>query len=167
MSFDPTRLRRGEWIAGVGGVLLLVVMFLTWYEPAAYFSGPRGLYGRVLDSWTAWQAFSVIDLLLALTAVAAVALAVATATLRTDAIPLALAVVVNVLALLSTLLVAFRLFVDQPGFGLGYPDASVQNAAWAYVGLAACLVLMLGSYLSLRDEDRSAPLPDIPVRRLS
>ena len=32
MDFDPSRLRRGEWIVGAGAVVLLASMFvLQWY----------------------------------------------------------------------------------------------------------------------------------------
>ena len=49
------RLRDGEWIAGAGGVALLAAMFLHWYG-----AGPFEL--------TAWQAFDVLDVVLALLA---------------------------------------------------------------------------------------------------
>ena len=55
----------GELIAAAGGVALLVALFLDWYAP------PDHARGLTLDG--RWQAFGVIDVLLALLALLAIA----------------------------------------------------------------------------------------------
>src|SRR5215218_3796268 len=71
------RLRVGEWIFGVSGVVLLISLFLPWWglEGNWIELGPGGpVEGGVIDgndpvtttTWTAWQVFSVADVLLAL-----------------------------------------------------------------------------------------------------
>jgi hypothetical protein len=52
-----TNIEVGPLLALVGGLVLLVSLFLHWYEPGT----------------SAWNAFEVIDLLLALAAIAAIA----------------------------------------------------------------------------------------------
>lgn len=169
MSGPLARLRPAEWLAGGAALALLLVMFLDWFTPSA--SAGRGS-GETLElslavGWSAWQAFSVIDLILLLTVVAALALVVATATQPTDALSLSVAVVMTAFALVATALVAFRLVVDQPGMGIGLPDGLVGTTAWAWVGLLLCVALVYAGYRSMRDE-RSAigPPPSIRVRRL-
>jgi hypothetical protein len=145
MAFDLSRLRRGEKIAAVAAVLLLIDMFLGWYGPHA----------DVGESVTAWESFSLIDLLLLVTALAAIGLAFLTATQRTVALPVTLAVIVTALGFVATLLVAFRVLIDQPGFSVGVPDSFVDNEIWAWVGLLACAAILYGGYLSMRDEGTS------------
>jgi hypothetical protein len=145
MAFDLGRLRRGEQIAVIAAIVLFIVMFLGWYEPH---DGPN-------LSFSAWESFSVIDIILLLTILAALGLAFLTAAQQTVALPVTAAVIATALAFLSLVLVAFRVLIDQPGFGLGAPDAAVDNTIWAWVGLIACVALFYGGYLSMRDEGTS------------
>ncbi|MBB4663715.1 hypothetical protein [Conexibacter arvalis] len=159
MSFDPTRLRRGEWIAGAGGVLLLVSLFLfDWYGASADlgngFSFSVGANG--------WETHSILRWLMLLTIVAGVALWLLTATQPTDAIPLSAAVVTVVVAGITTLCLAWRVLVNEPG-----PNALIEVKAGAWIGLVAAALVVVGAWLSMRDEDRRGPLPDVPVRPLA
>jgi cation transport ATPase len=148
MTFDLSRLRRGEKVAAGAAIVLFIVMFFGWYGPH---DGPD-------LSFSAWESYSIIDLVLLLTIVAALGLAFLTATQQTVALPVTAAVIVTALAFLGTLLVAFRVLIDQPGFGVaGFsaPDAAVDNTIWAWVGLIAVAAITYGGYLSMRDEGTS------------
>lgn len=148
MSIDPDRLRRGEWIAGAGGVLLLVVLFLTdWYSV-----GPFGVDG--------WHGHTVLRWFMLLTIVASLALFLTTATQETPAIPAALAPVATAIALLTTVLLAYRVLINEPG-----PNEFVSVDAGAWLGLISCALVTYGGYLSMRIE--GGPLPDVPVRQRS
>jgi len=158
MSFDPTRLRRGEWLAGAGGLLLLVSLFLfKWY----------GVSVALGNGWSlglsanGWHAHSILRWLMLLTIVAAVALWALTATQPTDAIPLSAAVVATVIAGVTTLCLAWRVIVDEPG-----PNDVVGVKLGAWIGLAAAALVVVGAWLSMRDEDRRGPLPEVPARPL-
>ncbi len=154
------RLRAGELIAAAGGVALLVVMFLEWYAAG----GTTKVAGRDIHisvGFTAWEAFGVTDILLALAALIAIGLAVLTATRRSPALPVAASVITATTGILATLLVLYRI-LNQPG-----PNELIGVDAGAWVGLAACLGVFLGAWLSLSDE-RSRPvdpLPPVPERR--
>ena len=87
MTFDTTRLRMGEIVAAVGGVLLFVFMFFfSWY-------GVGGAIGSFAESFgvkatvDGWNGHSVLRWLMLLTIVAALGLAFLTATQRTVALP--------------------------------------------------------------------------------
>ena len=144
------RVRTGEIVAGVAGAVLLLSTFLEWYT----------VRGRA-DGLTAWGAFSVVDLLVALVALLGIALAASQVVGRGPALPVAIGVITTTLALAATLLVLYRI-LNQPG-----PNDLIGVGAGAWVGLAACLGVFLGAWLSLSDErSRPAdPLPPVPERR--
>ena len=80
---------------------------------------------------------------------------------RGPALPVAIGVITTTLALAATLLVLYRI-LNQPG-----PNDVIGVAAGAWIGLAACLGVFLGAWLSLSDErSRPAdPVPPVPERR--
>jgi hypothetical protein len=118
------RLRAGELIAAAGGVALLALLWMPWYEEAS-----------------AWEAFAVIDVVLLLAAALAVATAVLQATRRSPALPVAGSVLTAVLGIVATVLVLVRV-LDAPG-----------ERAWGlFAGLAAVAALAGGGWVSLRQE---------------
>ncbi|HTX10920.1 MAG TPA: hypothetical protein VME22_20015 [Solirubrobacteraceae bacterium] len=145
MDFHPSRLRRGEVLAGVGAVLLLVFMLgLDWY-------------GQGDHSLTGWQALTDVRWLLIVTIVCALALTITQATRRSPAVPATLSVIVTVLGLITVLALIYRVLIDPLS----------HEQAGAYLGLLSALVLAYGGYESLRQEGiatRDAPL-EIPVIR--
>ena len=144
------RVRAGDVVAGVSGVLLLVSTFLNWYTVS----------GRD-DGLTAWAAFGVVDLLVALVALLGIALAVSQVVGRGPALPVALGVITTTLALAGTLLVLYRI-LNQPG-----PNEAIGVSIGAWIGLVACAGVFFGAWLSLSDErPRPAdPVPPVPERR--
>lgn len=150
---ELSRLRPGELIAAAGGVALLGVMFLDWYGAggSATFQGQDIKISVGLD---AWQAFSITDLILALTAVAGIALAVITAAQRSPALPVAASVITATLGGLATLLVFYRI-LNQPG-----PNEFFDVKLGAFLGFLSVLAVAVGGSLSMRDEQwEGAPVP--------
>jgi hypothetical protein len=132
---DLRRLGAGEWIAGVGGAALLGSLFAPWYGPA---------------SLSAWEALSVLDVLLALVAAGGVLLALVTATQRVAAVPIALGAVVTLAGLVGVVLVLVRL--------VAIPDVASSREWGAWLGLAGSLGILAGGVLAIRDErPRGAP----------
>jgi carbon starvation protein CstA len=138
------RLRDGELIAGAGGLALLAAMFLHWYG-----TGLRIVRFEV----TAWQAFGVLDVVLALLALVPLALVVLQATRRSPAIPVAFSVFTALAGALAALLILYRI-VNQPG-----PNDEVEVQAGAWLGLLAALVIAGGGWRSMRVE----PVPGTPL----
>ena len=135
------RLRDGELIAGAGGLALLASLFLGWYSGAS-----------------AWEALSVVDVLLALLALVPLALVVVQATRASPSLPVAFSVFTVVAGMLATLLVLFRI-VDKPAGG------EVELGAW--VGLGAAVVTAAGGWRSMRVEEipgaARPPVEDLPA----
>ena len=127
---DLRRLRVGEWIVGASGLLLLISLFLAWYRDT-----------------TGWEAFSVIDVVLALLALTAISVPIVTATHRVPAVPLALESLVALFGLLGLLLVVVRV-LNLPG------DADGREVG-LWLALVAALGIVVGTLVGMRDERRS------------
>jgi hypothetical protein len=147
------RLRQGDLVAGIGGVALLATMFLSWYSAG----GSATFQGQDIEvslDFNAWQAFSVTDLILALTALSGIALAVLTASRRSPALPVAASVITSTLGALATLLVFYRI-LNQPG-----PNEFLEVKLGAFLGFLSVLAVAVGGYLAVRDEEgEEAPMP--------
>jgi len=151
-------IRSGEALAAVAATVLLVVMTAAdWYAPPAPPVGWTG-YAPLEGTASAWAVFGLLDLVLLVPAALALALAVLTATRRSPAWPVALALVLVPAALLASLALAYRL-LDPPG--------ALAAATGAWLGLACTLALLLAAWLSLRDErprGRAARRPAVALR---
>ncbi|HEX6023544.1 MAG TPA: hypothetical protein VFZ00_16250 [Solirubrobacter sp.] len=135
------RLRPGELVAGLGGAILLVSLWLPWFS----------VDGR---DHAAWEAMTVIDVLLALTAALALVVPIVAATARGPAAPIGLEVIASVVCAITILLVAYRL-IDHPG--------SLQYGAW--LALVGAALAWSGSWLAMAAESTpGAAPPDVPRR---
>jgi hypothetical protein len=133
-------MRRGELVAGLGGLSLLVSLFLPWYDDA-----------------TGWQSMTVIDVLLALLALLALAVPIVSVATRGPAKSIGTAVLASAFGWLAVVLVVIRL-IDSPIDG-----AALRLGAW--LGLVGALVAWIGSWLSMRDESTPGiAAPDVPRR---
>ena len=141
MDVDPSRLRRGELLAGAGAVLLLVFM----------------LAGKWAGSNTGFQSLVSLRWLVAVTIAAAFALVVLQMTRRAPAVPVTMSLIVLLLGIITVVALIYRVLINPP---------ARQHTA-AYLGLLSAIALAYGGYLSLREEGisrRDAPR-DIPVVR--
>ncbi len=137
---DLRRLRAGEWIAAAAGAVLIVSLFLPWYE-----AGP-------LDA-TAWEAFSIFDVLLFVAGAIGVGVLLITASQGTAAVGIAtqsLAFLITGPIAVATLIRVLNLPGDLDAAGAG-------RAAFAWVGLLAALGVAVGSLVAMRDERISSP----------
>ena len=117
------RIEAGPVLVGLGALLLLVSVFLDWYEPNV----------------TAWQAFEVLDLLMA--ALSLAALVAVVGTVRPDAALLERHHLPLIVAALLVI-VASQILDPPPGIS-GDP----QIGAW--LALGAVLVMCIGALLTL------------------
>jgi hypothetical protein len=151
--------RRAEPLAGLGGLLLLVSLFLPWYGLDTSFAMDAQQHVLVSGDppeLSGWQALSVIDVLLAILAVPAILVPLLSVATRGPAKAIAIAVIASATGWLAVLLVAVRLVVHPDGFALRY-------GAW--LALAGAVLAWVGSWLSMRDDSTpGAVAPDIPRR---
>ena len=144
---DLRRLRAGEWIVGISGLVLLVALFLPWY-------------GDDAGSRTGWESLGALDVVLAVVALSALAIPVVTAAERVPAVPLAHESLTTLVALFALVLVLIRV--------LNLPDWADERDLGLWVALAATFSLVAGGLIAMRDErltrgDRHTDVTGVPV----
>jgi hypothetical protein len=144
---DLRRLRAGEWLAGLSGLLLLVALFLPWYSDSA-------------GSRTGWESLGALDVVLAVVALSALAIPVVTALQRVPAVPLAHQSLTSLVGWLAVVLVLIRV--------LNMPDWAAGREWGLWVALGATIGVAAGGLLALRDErltraGRHTDLTGVPV----
>jgi hypothetical protein len=135
---DVRRLRAGELMAAIGGVVLFVSLFLPWYRPTS--GGPR---------LSAWDALAVNDVILALVAASALALLVVTAAQDVPAVPIAMNSLVTLFGLVGLVLALVR---------VAWLPGGADGRAWGlWLGLAGATALVAGGLIGMRDQRLSPP----------
>jgi hypothetical protein len=160
----------GELLAGASGALLLLAMFGPWFGLDGRARVPGS--GRVISidagDIDAWEAFGVIDVLLALAAVLAIAVLVV-GLLSTP--PPTLAVAATGAAALAALLIVYRL-IDVPDIPVADPGDTAYETGrrlGAFFGLLCTAGIAVGANLAaaaagatVPAAPRAAPKPRAP-----
>jgi hypothetical protein len=147
---DLSKLRRGELIAGVGGIVLLIaLLFLNWYGVGDTVETPFGDFSVGAD-FGAWdgQGFlgTLANLVILAAGIAAVGLALLTATSRTVALPVAASAMTAGLGIAAVVMVVMRILF-QPG-----PNDIVDLKLGIFVALIGSLAVAYGGWQSMQEE---------------
>ena len=139
------RLSQGQMIAAVGGIALLVAMFLPWVgvSGASIPSGvsvPSGVAGSTSEN--IWKG-STLDIYLLITAVAAILPALMAVSGSAEEFSFVSAATL-LLGAVAVILVAAFLTVD-------FPDGAERKIG-AFIGLGAALVIAVGGFRAMQDE---------------
>lgn len=139
------RIRAGELIALAGAVCVIVaIAALRWYEVPG-------------SSLTAWNTFGVTIVLLMLAALAALLLVGATITERSTALPVAAAVWSTAFGMVGVIAAIVRL--------LERPDGAIALCGGAWLAFAGTILILAGSWQSMRDERQNLYPPARPEPR--
>jgi hypothetical protein len=130
---DLRRLRPAEWVLTAGAAALVVALFSPWY----------GL-GRVGRTFTGWESFAAVDVILLACASVALLAVVLQATQETPALPVIGSVAATWAGILALVIVALNV-VDRP-------DRFADTRYGAWIGLAATVALAAGGWWAIRDE---------------
>ena len=135
------RLRLGELLALAGAVCVIVSLWLPWYENAV---------GKL----SAWNTFGPALVLLMAAAAAALGLVVSTITERSPALPVAAAVWSTLFGVLAVISAVVRV--------LERPEHATSLCSGAWLALAGAILMLVGSWQSIRDERTSLYEPAQP-----
>jgi hypothetical protein len=149
------RLRVPDLVAGAGGFALVAALFLHWYGLDVLVTGGPPVRAEA----TGWQAFSVLDIVLALLAVVPFALVVLQGTRDSPALPVLFSALTTVAGLLAAVLILYRI-VDQPG-----PNDVVEVEAGAWLAFLAAVVVTAGGWASTRMEAMPGR-PERPIEHM-
>ncbi len=152
---DIARLDRGLLIAGGGGLVLLISLFLPWYGVTVSLGAEVPSLGV---SVSAWRAFSFIDLLLFLVAAVAIAAGALSAAGRLPALPLPLGKILLAAGVVALVLVFFRL-IDAPGDTGGLAGVDIERKIGPFLALVAAAAIAFGG-----SQTSAAPAPAPRVR---
>ena len=163
-------MRKAEPVAGVGGILLLVSLFVTWYDGSVKVSGPQSAgVGVGFREASGWEVFTVVDVLLALAALVAIAVPLVSAFTRGPAKSIGIAVIASTVTPLALLIVLFRILFppDVEPITIEQITATVtlSPGLGAWLSLAGAVIAFAGAWFSLRDESTPGAVPpDVPRR---
>jgi len=136
------RLGRGEMIAGIAGLVLILGMFIfAWY-------GLEGFSGDAFDALDDW-----VNIILVLTAFSAMALALFGSDVSRASVPLS--AITAVLGGLSAIIILFYI-ISPPSVGggsLGSIDLDTKFGVW--VGLISAVAIAVGGWLTMQEEGTS------------
>lgn len=153
---DFSKLRTGELVAAIGGLILLVAMLaFDWYEISG-FGGLIEQFGETVGVDTgikAWegQGFfgTIANLVILAAAVAALTLAILTATSRNVALPVAASAITAGLGIGAVAMVLLRM-VFQPG-----PNEVVDLRFGIVLALIGAAIVAYGGWQSMQAEGTS------------
>ena len=140
------RLRVAEAASGLGAVVLLASLPMTWFEVEV---GSLMATGLATTGWAALGWAMVTALVLA--ALLALALCLAIATGRSDSPGLVAGIALVVISV-PTLLALVIVLLARPGLGVGLPRGAVGLAPAAWVGAIAMAAVAAGAIASLHNE---------------
>ena len=137
------RLSQGQMIAAVGGIVLLVAMFLPWIGVSGP-SLPSGLPGGVDTSTSEniWKGSS-LDIYLLITGVVALLPALMALTDSAEEFSFVSAATL-LLGVVAVILVIAFLTVD-------FPDGAERKIG-AFIGLGAAIVIAVGGFRAMQEE---------------
>lgn len=135
------RLRAGELLALAGAVCVIVSLTRPWYENG-------------FTTLSAWDTFGPTIVLLMAAVAAALALVVATITERSTALPVSAAIWSTLLGIAAVISAIVRV--------LERPDHATSVCGGAWLALAGAVLMLAGSWQSMRDERTSRYEPAEP-----
>jgi hypothetical protein len=152
---DLSWLKRGEGIAGVSGLLLIVIMFVfPWFGLKL---GPDVVALPNERTRDAWSSYGFTDIVLLVTALAAIGLVLLAAAERQVG-RLACSIVAG-LGLLSVVLVVISI-ISPPSLGVDLSGPQIEHSRkiGVWLGLIAAAGVAAGGYMASQErEPRSSP----------
>jgi hypothetical protein len=149
---DPSRLRTGEIVAGIGGIALFVFLFFDWFGGGgAEVSGSvaNGTLTVEQPGVSGWDALTDLPgFLIILAGVAGMALIALSANGLRVNIPLRRGAVTAALGALAVLLILWRMVAGSPTLKIG-----------VFLGLAAAIAITVGALMALAEDGFQVVVP--------
>ena len=147
MQFDFSRLQRGDVIAAIGGLVLLLSLFLPWFSVDAGPPANENLCGVGETSCTAFETFKFLTFFvvpgldLLLPAAAAAPLILVWIIIRGHELSWPPGEVTAIVGITATALILYNGLVDRVGEDRSFVSL---DYGW-YIGLAGALTMLIGA----------------------
>jgi hypothetical protein len=146
---DASRLNTGEKIAGVAGVLLLIIMFaFDWFTIDV-----GGGFADISVGGNAWDTMEFIRFIIFLAALSGIALAAIAASQSSVDLPVAMSAITAGLGILTVVLILFRI-ISPPDGGAG-DLVDVGRGIGVFLGLIAAAGVAYGGWAAMQEEGSS------------
>jgi hypothetical protein len=152
-NFDTTRVRLGDLVAAVSGLVLFLSLFLNWYKVSV-----KAALGSASASVSGWEALSFIDILLFIIAIIAIGVAVARMANAFPRMAVSPGLLVLAVGVLAILLVLFRI-IDIPGSGdvADVPGVDLGRSFGIFIALLAAIGVAAGGWITWNEEGKPKP----------
>jgi hypothetical protein len=152
---DPSRLRTGEIVAGIGGAALFLFLFFDWFSGAPELSGNVATGATISrPGVSGWDALTDLPgFLIMLSGVAGLALLYLGAAGQRLNIPVRRGALTALLGALAVLLILWRMVAGSPTLRIG-----------VFLGLGAAIAITAGALMAL-GEDGFEPLVAVTAGR--
>ena len=160
MTFRLSRLRAGEWLIGGASLVLLVILFVVpWFGlPAPYAHAAASL--GAASSFSGWESLSVLRWLIVLLGLGGLLCWYLQGRCVAPALPVSAVVLETALSIVVVAGLYYRVIIAGPVVPVAHDDPA------AFVGLALAVGVMVGGYLSLREDQAPAPGSVVEVERV-
>jgi hypothetical protein len=136
MRFD--RLDRGEAVAVIGGLVLAISLFLSWYTLSNRYAslhsckGPKG-------ACSGWSSLGLLSVIIVIAAIAPVVLAYIV--IRGHALSWPRGELTALCSIVALVLILFLGFIDRPGS----PPGEIQISYGWFLGMLGGLLILIGA----------------------
>ncbi|MEA2458434.1 MAG: hypothetical protein QOC95_1406, partial [Thermoleophilaceae bacterium] len=152
-NFDTTRVRFGQMVSAVSGLVLIISLFLEWYNVSA-----KSAFVNVSQGASGWEALGFIDILLFLIGLIAIAVAASRAmNFNLPRLPASLGLIVLGLGVLAVLLTLFRIISIPDGGAGSIPGIDVGRSFGVFVAFLASVGVAVGGWLTWNEEGKPTP----------
>ncbi len=145
---NTDKLQRGEYVAMVGGLVLIIAVFLTWYHVDS-----RGLLHGSTGDFSGWNAHTILRFLLLAAGLAPFILAYIIA--RDHALSWPRGELTAVVSIAAFGLIAYNAFVAKPG----EPRSLVHIQFGLFIALLGTILMFVGSALRSSSVERGRKPP--------
>lgn len=142
---DTSRLRRGEIVAVVGGIVLAIALFIKWYESVSALAVIADTRGR--GTYSGWEVHTLMRWLLL--AAAAAPLILAWIIVRDHALSWPRGQMTSVVAIAAIGLLFYNGIIDRPGD----PSSQIELEWGWYVAMAGAILMLVGSVMRQQESE--------------
>lgn len=142
---DLKRVSKGEYIAVAGGLLLLVGIFVKWYEAVSDLAVLDGVMGR--GTYSGFEAHSILRWLFLAAAIAPLILAYIIA--RDHALSWPRGQVTSIVAITAIGILFYIGIIDRPG----EPSGQIELEIGWYIAILGAILMLVGSVMRQQESE--------------
>jgi hypothetical protein len=142
---DVSKLKRGEIVAVVGGLVLAIGLFIKWYESVSPLAEIAGVKGR--GTYTGWDVHTLMRWLLLAAAIAPLILA--WIIVRDHTLSWPRGQLTSVVAIAAIGLLFYNGIVDRPGD----PSSQIELEWGWYVAMVGAILMLAGSVMRQQETE--------------